>query len=173
MSDATATQEVLLIAIQMEKNGREFYLEASKACGNEPGKKLFRSLAREEDDHRRDFEKIFESISNKYEWPATEIATKKTQRTRPLLAGMTPLTCPSLPPAEGEIVAVTMAVAMENESYDFYRKQLIKATYPGEKEFYEALSAAENTHRLALVDYLEFLSDPAAYFVKHEHPSLD
>ena len=173
MSDATATQEVLRNAIQMEKDGKAFYLEASKSCGNEPGKKLFRSLAKEEDGHRRDFEKIFEALRNKYEWPPTEIATKNTARKKPLLSGLTPQTCPALPPAEGEIASVRTAVKMENEAYDFYRKQLAQSTYPGEREFYLALSAAENAHRLALVDYLEFISDPAAYFVEHEHPSLD
>lgn len=173
MSEATVTQEALRLAIQMEKEGRKFYLEASIQCGNESGKKLFRSLAREEDAHRRDFEKIYEALREKYEWPATESVVKKLRRKQPYLAGLTPQTCPALPPAEGETAAVRTAIKMENDSYDFYRKQLARAAYPGEKEFYEALSAAENAHRLALVDYLEFLSDPAAYFVKKEHPTLD
>lgn len=173
MSEATVTQEALRFAIQMEKEGRKFYLDASKQCGNEPGKKFFLSLARDEDAHRRDFEKIFESLRDKYEWPSTEIVAKKTRRKVSYLAGLTPQTCPALPPAEGEIAAVKTAIKMENESYDFYRKQLSNASYPGEKEFYGALSAVENSHRLALADYLEFLSDPAAYFVDKEHPSLD
>jgi rubrerythrin len=173
MSEAAVTQEALRLAIRMEIEGRKFYLEAVRHCGNEPGKKLFRSLAREENDHRRDFEKIYESLRNKYEWPVTEIVAKTTRRKLSYPAGLTPQTCPALPPAEGELEAVKTAIKMENESYDFYRKQTAHATYPGEKEFYEALSAAENVHRLALVDYLEFLSDPAAYFVNKEHPTLD
>ena len=173
MSEASVTHEALCLAIRMEIEGREFYLEAVKHCGNEPGKKLFRSLARDEAVHRRDFEKIYESLRDKYDWPETKVVTRKTRRKLSYLAGLTPQTCPALPPAEDELEVVNTAIKMENESYDFYRKQLALAVYPGEKEFYEALSAAENIHRLALLDYLEFLSDPAAYFVNKEHPTLD
>jgi len=28
-------------------------------------------------------------------------------------------------------------------------------------------------HELALIDYYDYLSDPAGWFVKKEHPSLD
>jgi rubrerythrin len=81
--------------------------------------------------------------------------------------------CRLVRPEESELEAGKTAIQMENESYDFYRKQYTHAIYPTEKEFYAAISAAENAHRLALIDYLEFLKDPAAYFVGKEHPSLD
>jgi hypothetical protein len=44
--------------------------------------------------------------------------------------------------------------------------------YDTEKEFYEQL-AKEREHELALVDYYEYLADPAGWFVKIERPSLD
>jgi len=40
-------------------------------------------------------------------------------------------------------------------------------------EFYEAVAAEEQVHHQVLLDYKEYLSDPAAWFVKSEHPSLD
>ena len=170
--ESAVTQEALRLAIQMETQSRKFYLETSENCSNEPGKKLFRSLAREEATHRRDFEGIYEAIRNKYAWPVTKIAAKRTYR-RPRLGGITLEMCRLVRPEENEQKAVKTAIQMENESYDFYRKQYSHATYPAEKEFYAAISAAENAHRLALIDYLEFLKDPAAYFVGKEHPSLD
>lgn len=172
MSEATVAREALRLAIQMEKEGKKFYLEASKKSGNEAGQKLFRSLAREEDTHRRDFEKIYGSLRDKYEWPSTETATKKPRR-RAITAGTAPQGTGAQRPADDEVTAVKTAIRMENDSYDFYRKQLARAAYPGEKAFYEALSAAESAHRLILVDYLEFLTDPAGYFVKKERPTLD
>ncbi len=171
--EASVTLEALRLAIQIETEGRKFYLKSAKNCGNEAGRKLFESLAKDEATHRRDFEKIYEAIRNKNAWPSTRIATKKAPPPKFATEGLTLEACALVKPAEAEIEAVKTAINMENDSYDFYRKQYNHSTYPAEKEFYGAISAAENEHRLALVDYLEFLSDPAAYFVKHERPSLD
>ena len=56
---------------------------------------------------------------------------------------------------------------------DFYRSQGEKAQYDVEKKFYETLAAEERGHYLALVDYREYLVDPAGWFRKAEHHSLD
>ncbi|GAI26187.1 unnamed protein product, partial [marine sediment metagenome] len=40
-------------------------------------------------------------------------------------------------------------------------------------DFYETLAAEEREHHLILLDYYEYLKDPAGWFVKKEHPSLD
>jgi rubrerythrin len=170
--EVAVTQEALRLAIQMEIESRRFYLEAGKSCGNEPGKKLYASLAREEAAHRRDFEKIYEAIQSKYAWPRVGTPTRKTRKP-PHISGLTPEMCGLVRPEESELEAVKTAIKMENESYDFYRKQYGHAIYLAEKEFYQSVSAAENAHRLALIDYLEFLKDPAAYFVSKEHPTLD
>ena len=44
------TLEALQIAIQMEIDGKEFYLKASRESSNELGKKLLQALAGEEDE---------------------------------------------------------------------------------------------------------------------------
>jgi rubrerythrin len=62
---------------------------------------------------------------------------------------------------------------MENQTYDFYQQQANLASYNAEREFYQALSAQEKEHHLVLLDYYEYLKDPAAWFVEKEHPSLD
>jgi hypothetical protein len=35
------------------------------------------------------------------------------------------------------------------------------------------VAAEEREHHLILLDYYEYLKDPAGWFVKKEHPSLD
>ena len=62
---------------------------------------------------------------------------------------------------------------MENKTYDFYQSQVKIATDDAERGFYQALMAQEREHQLVLLDYYEYLKDPAAWFVKTEHPSLD
>ncbi len=72
-----------------------------------------------------------------------------------------------------ELDAVKIAIDKEKKSYDFYERQVINATYDAEKGFYRNLAAEERVHELALIDYYDYLSDPAGWFVKKEHPSLD
>lgn len=173
MPDETAVAgQALTRSVRMENESRDFYLEASEKCGNVAGKKLFRALAREEATHRRDFEKIYEAIRYEHAWPKTRTSVGKIKH-QPHLSGITAEICQMVKPEKAEIEAVKTAIKMENISYDFYRKQSARAVYPAEKEFYTAVSATENGHRLALIDYLEFLEDPEGYFVSKEHPSLD
>ena len=72
-----------------------------------------------------------------------------------------------------ELDAVKVAIDQEKKSYDFYENQASEAIYNTEKSFYETLAREEREHELALLDYYEYLADPAGWFVKAEHPSLD
>ena len=69
--------------------------------------------------------------------------------------------------------AVQVAIDKEKRSYDFYEHQAGNAAYNTEKEFYTTLAIEEREHELALLDYYEYLADPAGWFVKSEHSSLD
>jgi len=62
---------------------------------------------------------------------------------------------------------------MENKTFDFYKSRGGKASYDVERQFYEALAVQEEEHYRVLLDYYEFLKNPAAWFVQKEHPSLD
>jgi len=68
---------------------------------------------------------------------------------------------------------VKPAMDMESKTYDFYKSQSRNSVYDVERDFYEALATQEREHHLVLLDYYEYLKDPAAWFVTKEHPSLD
>ncbi len=72
-----------------------------------------------------------------------------------------------------ELDAIQTAMDMENKTHDFYKSQGKDATYDTERDFYETLAAEEREHHLILLDYYEYLKDPAGWFVRKEHPSLD
>ena len=64
-ADQNKTLRALQVAIQMEIDGKEFYLKASRESGNELGRKLLESLAGEEDIHRQQFEAIYRALEEK------------------------------------------------------------------------------------------------------------
>lgn len=172
-AEQEATLKVLQTAIQMEIDGREFYLKASRASTSDLGIKLLRSLADEENLHRQKFEEIYRAIEAKGGWPEVTFKPDGGQALRTIFALATEDMSPATIPQTTELDAVQMAMDMESRSYDFYQARIEKAAYDAEREFYRALSVQEREHQLVLLDYYEYLKDPAAWFVEKEHPSLD
>jgi rubrerythrin len=162
--------EGLQTALQMEIDGKEFYTKASQASGNELGKKLLAQLAIEEDYHRRVFVSIYESIKKREGWPEVDFHPDGGSALRTLFSRNL---APEVMTTKSELDAVTTARAMETRTYDFYQSQKKQAGHPGERDFYDRLAAQEQEHNLLLADYYEYLQNPAGWFVKKEHPSLD
>ena len=173
VTEQDKTLGALQIAIQMEIDGKEYYLKTSQESSNELGKKLLQSLAAEEDIHRQKFEEIYNAIRNKRVWPVTDFQPDGGKRLRTIFAKTTEEAGSNIKAPTTELDAVQTAMGMENKTYDFYRSQGENATYKTERDFYETLAAEEREHHLILLDYYEYLKDPAAWFVSKEHPSLD
>jgi len=169
--DKTIT--ALKTAIQMEIDGKEYYLKTSRESSNALGQNLLRSLAAEEDIHRQKFEQIYATIRNKNIWPATDFTPDGGSGLRTVFARTTEEMSSAVDVSTTELDAVQKAMTMENKTYDFYKEQGERATYDAERELYEALVIQEREHYLILLDYYEFLKYPAAWFVEKEHPSLD
>ena len=168
-NERSQTIKVLQLAIQMEVDGKAFYQKASRESHNEMGKNLFATLAKEEDLHRRKVEEIYQALSNKKAWPVVDFHPDKAHTIKTIFAqALKEFNRPSA----SELEAVQTAMDMEARSYDLYKSQ-VKTTAVIQKSFYEALAGEERGHQLALVDYQEYLKDPASYFVAKEHPSLD
>jgi rubrerythrin len=167
------TLEALQIAIQMEIDGKKYYLKASQESSNELGKKLLQSLAAEEDSHRQKFEQIYDTIRKKKVWPVTDFQSDGGKRLRTIFVKAIEETGPKIKAPATELDAAQTAMDMEKKTYDFYRSQGEKATYDAERQFYHTLAGEEREHHLILLDYYEYLKDPAGWFVKKEHPSLN
>jgi len=165
--------EALQIAIQMEIDGKEYYLKASQESSNELGKKLLQSLAAEEDTHQQKFEEIYNVIRNKKAWLRTDFQPDGSKGLRTMFASATEKIGSNIKAHITELDAIQTAMDMENKTCDFYKSQSRNATHEAERDFYEALAAEEREHHLILLDYYEYLKDPAGWFVSKEHPSLD
>ena len=167
------TLEALNIAIQMEIDGKEFYLKSSQESGDEMGRRLLSSLADEEDIHRQKFSEIYDAIRAKKEWPRSYFQPDGGKGIRTVFAEALEASDKERKAPASELEAVQTAMAMENKTYDFYKSLGEKAGQDAEREFYESLASQEREHHLILLDYYEYLKDPAAWFVGKEHPSLD
>ena len=172
VADINRTLEALQFAIQMEIDGKEYYLKISQKSRDDVGKRLLAVLAAAEDVHRQKFEAIFEAIRVKQVWPATKLPPPGKGIKTIFAEALGQIKSGSNGTAT-EIGAVDKAIEMETRSYDYYMSQSKRAVSGAEMEFYKAVAAEEQVHHLVLLDYKEYLTNPAAWFVKSEHPSLD
>ena len=163
----------LQAAIQMEIDGKEYYLKNSRESSNETGKKLFESLAVEEDIHQQNFTKIYEAIKNKEKWEAINTQHGGGKNLQEILKAASETIDTDVSTKPGELDAVQTAMNMENKTFDFYIKQSEAAAYNTERDFYYSLAAEERRHHQVLLSYYEYLKDPAAWFLQEEHSSLD
>jgi len=172
-AEQVKTLKALQYAIQMEVDGKEYYQKASQESGNKLGKQLFQWLAAEEDKHRQRFEEIYNAIKNKKAWPEIDVQLGRGERLGTLFSKALETADANVKDVPAELHAIDKAMDIENKTHSFYKLQGEKAAYDAEKKFYESLAAEERGHYLALVDYREYLIDPAGWFRKVEHHSLD
>ena len=142
----------------------------SKTGANESGRKLFSALAKEEDNHLKKFEQIFQAIEARQSWPEVKIGSSQAG---PSAGIFIQKPVGSLGDTSSELKSIQKAMEMENKTLDFYLGQAVKAAFPAQKQYYEAVAAQERVHHAVLLDYFEFLKDPAQWFTMKEHHSLD
>ncbi len=172
-NEQARTIEVLQLAVRMEVEGKEFYQKASQKSSNKLAGELFQQLADEEDFHRKKFEEIYEVLKKGQSWPDIEPPFEKGKRLKSLFAKATRALGSKFKVAESDLEAIKVAMDMESKSYNLYHSRSEESTLPVEKRFYETLAGEERGHHLALLDSYEYLSDPAGWFTKREHWSLD
>ena len=165
--------EALKFAIQMELDGKKYYLQASKQSTNSVGKELFSWLAQQEDRHRQTFEEIFKSISGKHGWPTVHIKPDKSTKPGTIFSDAIKNAGSSITLKKEDVESTSQAMDMEIKSRDYYTKQAELVTSEAEKNLFISLSAEEQGHYLGLVDYREYITDPVSWFTRTEHHLLD
>ncbi len=173
MPEQETTLGALQTSIKMEIDGKEFYRRSSQNSTNEMGKKLFKTLAGEEDIHRRDFTRVYKDIMENKGWPRIRLSPDGALKLKTVFEEATEAMKRDAQPIPTEMDAIQKAMEMENKTYDFYTRRSGLAKYAGEKDFYDEVAAQEKEHQRVLLDYFEFLKNPAAWFVVKEHQSVD
>jgi len=168
------TLGALQTSLQMEIDGKEFYLKSSKLSTNKLGKGLLKKLAAEEDIHRGVFQNIYNTIKSKKGWPEGEKFVADGGRSlRTVFARALEEMDKNVNSIPTELDAIQTGMDMENKTLDFYKSRGSMATFDAEKQLYEALAIQEGEHHRVLLDYYEFLRNPAGWFVNKEHTSVD
>jgi rubrerythrin len=152
-------------AIQIEKEGLAFYTEAARQTSDPNGKKMFKTLARDEAGHLKLFDGARQALLERGNWLSPE-----------QVAAISPgeFDHPSIFPAgdeskavevpERELAALQRGLQAEEASIAFYSQEMAKTDDPDGKAMYAYLVEQEEGHRTILQGEYDYLTRTGFWF---------
>ena len=152
MGNIFAASEVVSLGIEIEKNGRAFYLALAEQSANQKTKDVFMHLAAEEEKHIIVFEKI---LSQAEQYEPTGVADDYWAYMR-ALAGECVFTQHQKGTQIAQAIksdgqAVDMGIGFEKDSIVFY-EGIKKAVPPVDMRIIDDVIVQEQRHLAALID---------------------
>ncbi|MCX7858288.1 MAG: ferritin family protein [Deltaproteobacteria bacterium] len=164
-------EDSLRKAIDMEIQGKSFYLEAAEKSRTELAKMVFRQLAEEEDIHINVIETIYSRI--KEESKIEEWITGTRENKSEILNPFRKELLKEAIKAEEDIDALKFGMEMEEKSIKYYEELKDTTDNPYVKRFFLTLAFEERGHYLKLFDAVEFLTNPESFLLLKERSMRD
>ncbi|MFQ5809708.1 MAG: ferritin family protein [Armatimonadota bacterium] len=149
----------LKFALQLEDNGRAFYMKVAAATEDAMGKKIFRQLAREEIDHKRLLETELARLHaagvrepERPEGPSDLNAATAASGIFPALRDAW-----QIGEGAGDADALRVAVGSEENATGFYSKMAEESPEAETRAMYEQLAEMEEGHRKLLQWELDYV----------------
>ncbi len=155
------------IAIKMETDAINFYNEASKKTNHSVGKKMFLTIAGDEKRHLGMLTQIFKGLDIKIK----DISPMKNIKT--VFEQMKDEMMHKVEATTDELEAFKIAMKMEKEGIEFYKKAAAGAKTEKEKSLFERLVKEEQQHYDIFANTYFFLSDTGSWFMWEEHSIVD
>lgn len=155
------------IAIKMEKDAIKFYNDASDKSEHLVGKKMFLSIAEDEKRHLEMLSQIFKEVNvtikdvNPMNNIKTVFETMKDKMQQKIEA------------TNDELDAFRIAMQMEKEGIEFYKKVGSEAKSEKERALFERLVKEEEQHYDIFSNTYSFLSDTGHWFMWEEHTIVE
>ena len=172
----TKVQEYLLNAlkeaVQMEVNGRQFYLEAAKKVKSEGVREILEYLAESEVYHIQRFKEIYQSLEKDPAW-SESMAAFTPPKHEPYVCVMAMTKDAQGSGGKDDLEALRTGIKMEECSIDHYTKLAKEINNPLARRFLMSVAHEERGHLLALQDMHNYLSDPSDWFYVKEMGHVD
>lgn len=155
------------IAIKMETDAIKFYKEASDKCNHVVGKKMFLSIAEDEKRHLDMLSQIFKGLDLRIK----DVSPMKNIKT--IFEQMKDEMLEKVEATSDELDAFKIAMQMEREGVEFYKKAASDAPTENEKRLFERLVHEEEQHYAVFANTYFFMSDTGNWFMWEEHSIVD
>jgi len=167
-----AVKRVIEQAMQMEIDGRKFYLETAERTRDPLGKMMFESIAHDEEIH---FETLSKVAKEKNLRAASLIRPSRPARDRfeSLSKTVRLSSREGVHGDPGDLEALDFAMQVERKGYRLYKNAAGAVDDPEAKKLCEWLAFEENEHFKILRNTYDYLSKPIDYFTWTEGSMLD
>ncbi len=151
------------IAKKMETDAIRFYTEAAKNTLYPAGKKMFETVAADEKRHLEIVCKMMEGLDVHAE------DVHPMQKIKTVFEEMKDEMMQKVKATSDELEAFKIAMQMEKEGIEFYKKLLLDATSEKEKTLINTLIKEEEQHFEIFENTYNFLEDTGNWFMWSEH----
>jgi len=165
--------EALQVALNNEKREGEFYRRHAERTRDPLGRKMFNTLADDENEHYQRILELHKKLSSEGKWPETLPLKVKDTEVKDVLKSVVEDVATSAEADTDDMEAVKIAIAFEGKGEAFYKNLRKSVEDPQEKTFYGLLESIEREHRLSLEETYEYFKDPEGWFERMEKPHLD
>lgn len=165
--------QVLSTALKMEKKGRLYYQQAAGESRNELARRIFQTLADEEDAHVEHLRRLWDELKGGATWdgdsPALRNAVDEgllqatTEDIRSFFSLVAHHHASAFEPDADDVGALQLSIEFEERAVSFYQNQLDLAEDPLERRFLKVMIEEEREHHAALVELKGFLADTGAW----------
>ncbi|MEW6051378.1 MAG: ferritin family protein [Candidatus Zixiibacteriota bacterium] len=171
MTDSRKVSELLEpleIALRLEQEGRQFFLEAASTVTGRVARQTFEFLAGEEEKHIKRIQEFYKSLELTGGQQVPEVEDSDADRRLVAFNDRMALLKDEIKPSLSDVEAYLTALKFENGTEEFYSRQIESATDVNIKRFYRWLINEEAMHAKVLQSCVQFARDPAAWFKKRQ-----
>lgn len=168
-------ERIAAIEVAMENEAREqaFYLKHSERTKNPLGKKMFKTLSEEEQEHKERIQVLHQRLREQGRWPEDLPLEIGDTRVKEILRSVV-ASVDRLPESDrNDLEAVQIAIEFENNGEIFYRRLAEGAENSAERDFFNFLAQMEHEHLMSLRETLEYFQNPEGWYTAKERHSLD
>ncbi|MGD9897813.1 MAG: ferritin family protein [Calditrichaceae bacterium] len=165
-------EDILKKSIQLEEDGKKFYLESAKKIKNSLGKRMLERLAADEVHHIERIKEIYEAItddkvenfvvSDANPVSFDDIFNRMKEQLQDAVEEMSET-------GVDDAEMIEMALELEHHGHFFYAEAAKKVKGKKVKQFYEMLAEEEKAHYDVLRKTHSFLEDPGLFFGMAHH----
>jgi rubrerythrin len=159
-------------AIQMEIEGRQFYLEAAKQVKSPGVREIMEYLAESEKYHIEKFKEIYQDLGQDPGWTETMAAFAPPQH-EPFVCVVAMTKDKQGAGGKDDLEALKTGIRMEECSIDYYTKLARETNNPLARRFFMSVAHEERGHYLTLMDMHNYLTLPEDWFYVKQMSMVD
>lgn len=167
MKEGYSMTNALEIAKKMETDAIRFYQEAARKTKYPAGRKMFETITKDEQRHLEIVTQIIRGLDVRVE----EVHPIRNIRT--VFEDMKDEMMKKVEATSDDLEAFKIAMKMEQEGIEFYKKLMAEAGSPKEKTLYEKLIREEEQHYAIFENTYNFLYDTGNWFMWDEYGIVD